>query len=92
MTELTTRVDQLSNRWEEEMKYERQRNDELSRILQRVVDIGLRGGWAEFEDAPIQIPRIQPQVSSNTQHTPVDAPDASSSSATISPDSSSTKS
>ncbi|KAK0473958.1 optic atrophy 3 protein-domain-containing protein [Armillaria novae-zelandiae] len=26
------------------------RNDELTRILERVVEIGLRGGWAEFED------------------------------------------
>lgn len=35
------------------------RNDELSRILERVVEIGLRGGWAEFQDTPLQIPRIK---------------------------------
>jgi hypothetical protein len=35
------------------------RNEELSRILLRVVDIGLRGGWAEFEDHPIQLPHLQ---------------------------------
>ncbi|KAF8256360.1 hypothetical protein EI94DRAFT_1767792 [Lactarius quietus] len=32
---------------------------ELARILDRVVEIGLRGGWAELQDTPLQIPRIQ---------------------------------
>ncbi|KAL1701099.1 optic atrophy 3 protein-domain-containing protein [Schizophyllum commune] len=40
--------------WEEE----RGRNDELTRILERVVEIGLRGGWAEFEGAPVKLPRV----------------------------------
>jgi len=35
------------------------RNDELARILERVVEIGLRGGWAEFQDTPLPLPRIQ---------------------------------
>lgn len=35
------------------------RNDELQRILERVVEIGLRGGWAEFQDSPVQLPRVQ---------------------------------
>ena len=35
------------------------RNDELGRILERVVEIGLRGGWAEFEETPLMLPRIQ---------------------------------
>jgi hypothetical protein len=35
------------------------RNNELSRILERIVEIGMRGGWAEFEATPLQIPRIQ---------------------------------
>ena len=35
------------------------RNDELTRILERVVELGLRSGWAEFEDTPLAIPRIQ---------------------------------
>jgi optic atrophy 3 protein len=33
------------------------RHEELSRILERVVEIGLRGGWAEFEQDPIKFPR-----------------------------------
>ncbi|KNZ77902.1 OPA3-like protein, partial [Termitomyces sp. J132] len=83
VTELTTRVTQLETRWEDEMQYEKQRNDELSRILQRIVEIGLRGGWAEFEETPLQIPRIQlnsTPVNKTSQHTPVDAPDTPSSS------------
>lgn len=35
------------------------RNDELGRILERVVEIGLRGGWAEFEETPLMLPRIR---------------------------------
>ncbi len=34
------------------------RHDELARILQRVVEIGLRGGWAEFEGTSLPLPRI----------------------------------
>jgi len=53
--ELTVRADEFEERWGEE----KQRNDELARILERVVEIGLRGGWAEFQDTPLQLPRIQ---------------------------------
>lgn len=35
------------------------RNDELGKILERVVGIGLRGGWAEFEETPLMLPRVQ---------------------------------
>ncbi|KAF9464521.1 optic atrophy 3 protein-domain-containing protein [Collybia nuda] len=59
VVELTTKVDSLSTRWETELREERQKNDELSRILQRVVEIGLRGGWLEFQDTPLQFPRIE---------------------------------
>jgi optic atrophy 3 protein len=41
------------------------RNDELTRILERIVEIGLRGGWAEFQDTPLRLPRIH--LSSSTQ-------------------------
>ncbi|KAF5311441.1 hypothetical protein D9611_011651 [Ephemerocybe angulata] len=55
MSDLKARMDALVDKWEEE----RQRNDELARILERVVEIGLRGGWAEFEGTPLQLPRVQ---------------------------------
>ncbi|KAG6888332.1 hypothetical protein C0992_008796 [Termitomyces sp. T32_za158] len=83
VTELTTRVKEIEARWEDEMQSEKQRNDELSRILQRIVEIGLRGGWAEFEETPLQIPRIQlnsTPVDKSSRHTPVDAPDTTNSS------------
>jgi len=35
------------------------RNDEMGQMLERVVEIGLRGGWAEFEGTPLMLPRIQ---------------------------------
>jgi hypothetical protein len=35
------------------------RHDELARILERVVEFGLRGGWAEFQDTPLRIPLVQ---------------------------------
>jgi hypothetical protein len=38
--------------------FKRFRNEELARVLTRIVDVGLRGGWAQFEDNPIQLPRI----------------------------------
>jgi len=57
--ELTTRVDGFAKQWEERLEEERQRNDELTRILERVVEIGLRGGWAEFKDTPLQFPLIR---------------------------------
>ncbi|KZT11164.1 OPA3-domain-containing protein [Laetiporus sulphureus 93-53] len=56
LTDKTQTLQQaLDERWEEE----KQRNDELARILERVVEIGLRGGWAEFEGTPLSLPRIQ---------------------------------
>ncbi|KAH9173069.1 OPA3-domain-containing protein [Lactarius sanguifluus] len=59
---LQVRVGELAERlerWEDTSAEERERSRELARILDRVVDIGLRGGWAELQDTPLQIPRIQ---------------------------------
>jgi uncharacterized coiled-coil protein SlyX len=51
------------------------RNQEISRILARIVDIGLRGGWAEFEDKPVPIPQGAPlQSSQHTSRVSSDAP------------------
>jgi hypothetical protein len=37
----------------------RTRNEDLTRLTQRIVEFGLRGGWAEFEGTPLQLPRLQ---------------------------------
>jgi len=59
VTELSARVDSLIDEREVEMREEKMRNEKLSRILEQVVEIGLRGGWGELQDTPLQIPRIQ---------------------------------
>ncbi|KAI1791599.1 OPA3-domain-containing protein [Ganoderma leucocontextum] len=55
---LNARLDTLARQQEERFAEESTRHDELARILQRVVEIGLRGGWAEFEGTPLPLPRI----------------------------------
>ncbi|KAF9228907.1 OPA3-domain-containing protein [Gyrodon lividus] len=44
---------------QEELEGERARNDDLARIVERMVEIGLRGGWAEFEGTPLKVPRVE---------------------------------
>jgi len=65
--ELQIRVRELNERlrtWEAAASEERQRHQELTRIMDRVVEIGLRGGaWAEVQnDTPLQRPRIQSDI------------------------------
>ncbi|OJA11912.1 hypothetical protein AZE42_06133 [Rhizopogon vesiculosus] len=63
--ELSTNVASLTERLERiqeslgDLDGERARNNELARIVERIVEIGLRGGWAEFEDTPLKIPRVE---------------------------------
>lgn len=73
--ELQVRVGELAarlERWEDASAEERERARELARILDRVVEIGLRGGWAELQDTPLQIPRIQLNIprSASTESEP----------------------
>ncbi|KAI6110308.1 optic atrophy 3 protein-domain-containing protein [Pisolithus croceorrhizus] len=71
LDELATSVSSLRDTVEQlrqtlqELEGERERNDELQRIVERVVEIGLRGGWVEFEDTPLKIPKadLTPQSS-----------------------------
>lgn len=58
--ELQVRVRELNERLRMAASEERQRHQELARIMDRVVEIGLRGGaWAELQnDTPLQPPRI----------------------------------
>jgi len=62
--ELHTRVRELDERlrtWEEAALEERQRHQELAHIVDRIVEIGLRGGaWAELQDDnSLQSPHVQ---------------------------------
>ncbi|KAF8608646.1 OPA3-domain-containing protein [Ceratobasidium sp. AG-I] len=58
--ELKTQMAAMGTGWEQRLEEEHSRNNELSRVLTRVVEIGLRGGWAEIVDqvdqAPFKIP------------------------------------
>ena len=62
--ELSTNVASLTERLERiqeslgDLDADRARTNEIARIVERVVEIGLRGGWAEFEDTPLKIPRV----------------------------------
>ncbi|KIY51488.1 OPA3-domain-containing protein [Fistulina hepatica ATCC 64428] len=58
---LTARVDVLSSTLQERLTYQEHRSDRLTRVLERVVNIGLRGGLTELENALIQLPRIPPE-------------------------------
>jgi len=68
LQELTTRVDGFAENYDDRWREEKLRNDELARILERVVEIGLRGGWTEFESTPLQLPRIQ--LAPHRSHSP----------------------
>jgi len=59
ITELSARVDSLVDGRETELQEEKTRNEKLARILEQVVEIGLRGGWEEFQDTPLKLPKIQ---------------------------------
>ncbi|KAF7362412.1 OPA3-domain-containing protein [Mycena venus] len=83
--ELTTQVSALSVNVEERLRGAEERNEELTRLTQRIVEFGLRGGWAEFEGTPLQLPRVQlvpPQ-----HNTRIDPPDSDSNSPPDSKDS-----
>ncbi|KAG8718941.1 hypothetical protein FRC08_004013 [Ceratobasidium sp. 394] len=55
--ELRSQMEAMGQGWEQALEDERSRNNELSRILTRVVEIGLRGGWAEVVDqTPLKVP------------------------------------
>lgn len=36
-------------------------NDELTRILNRVVDVGIRGGWSQLDDTPLREAKVRVQ-------------------------------
>ncbi|KAH6900868.1 optic atrophy 3 protein-domain-containing protein [Coprinopsis sp. MPI-PUGE-AT-0042] len=67
VSELTARVDSLAGKWDDDLREQRVRNDELARILER--------GWAEFQDEPVQIPRVQLGSGSRTLQSPTEEAD-----------------
>ncbi|KII89453.1 hypothetical protein PLICRDRAFT_109425 [Plicaturopsis crispa FD-325 SS-3] len=75
LKELNNKVEGFASAYAERLEEEKRRNDELARILERVVEIGLRGGWAEFQDTPLQLPRIQ-LAPSHSQTLSIDPPDS----------------
>ncbi|KAH8824450.1 optic atrophy 3 protein-domain-containing protein [Flagelloscypha sp. PMI_526] len=89
VVQIESKMDEIKQMYEAEVVETRRKNDELGRVLQRVVDIGLRGGWAEFEEKPLQLPLIElitpeqrKQISSSSSSpmsndTPDDSPTSS---------------
>ncbi|KAG8848140.1 hypothetical protein FRC20_002628 [Serendipita sp. 405] len=56
---MTVAIEHLDEHFQtigKELELERERTNELSNILLRVIDLGLKGNWAEFEKNPIQLP------------------------------------
>ncbi|KAF9441563.1 OPA3-domain-containing protein [Macrolepiota fuliginosa MF-IS2] len=47
VAELTDKVDGMEQRRGQEIEDIRERNDELTRVLERIIWIGLRGGWTD---------------------------------------------
>jgi len=71
LTELSTRVDNLSELVESELHGQQQKNDELAKILDRVLDIGLHGG--SLSQMPLRLKPV-PSTSSNTPKVATDTP------------------
>ncbi|KAF8635643.1 hypothetical protein AX15_000278 [Amanita polypyramis BW_CC] len=68
MTELSTRVDNLSASMELQLREQQQKNDELTKILGRVFEIGLHDSSLEFHETPLRLLSVSPTISgSNTQ-------------------------
>jgi hypothetical protein len=63
--ELSANVVSLTRRLERiqeslgDLDVECEQTNELVRVVERVVEIGLQGGRAEFEDAPLKDSRVQ---------------------------------
>jgi optic atrophy 3 protein len=50
------------------------RTQELIRILENVVEIGMRNGMAELQDTPLSVPRIQINHRREQSSSPLDTP------------------
>ncbi|VDB84540.1 unnamed protein product [Peniophora sp. CBMAI 1063] len=60
LDDLRVRLDSIEARaveWEERARVAQDRQDELTGILERIVTIGMRGGWLQLPDTPLAAPR-----------------------------------
>ncbi|KAF7294002.1 OPA3-domain-containing protein [Mycena kentingensis (nom. inval.)] len=74
VAELGARLDRLSETVEERMRSMEEGNDQVRRTMDRIVEIGLRGGWAEFEGTPLQLPRMLPPQKNDSPRIETDKP------------------
>ncbi|KXN91928.1 OPA3-like protein, partial [Leucoagaricus sp. SymC.cos] len=47
VTQLKDRTEGLEKKWSSEIEELKERNDELTKVLERIIWIGLRGGWTD---------------------------------------------
>ncbi|KAJ7935310.1 optic atrophy 3 protein-domain-containing protein [Mycena leptocephala] len=59
IADLSAKVDGIAGSVEERVRGLEERNEDLTRLTQRIVEFGLRGGWAEFEGTPLQLPAFR---------------------------------
>ncbi|KAI0035001.1 OPA3-domain-containing protein [Vararia minispora EC-137] len=60
--ELSGRIGMLEAQardWAQRFEEAGARQEELTRVLERVVEIGLRGGWIELQDTPLRVPKLE---------------------------------
>ncbi|KAJ3569990.1 hypothetical protein NP233_g4694 [Leucocoprinus birnbaumii] len=55
VSELTERTSGLERKWDSEIEALRERNDELTRVMERIIWIGLRGGWTDVHNEKWQV-------------------------------------
>ncbi|KAH8101981.1 OPA3-domain-containing protein [Phellopilus nigrolimitatus] len=67
-------VKELEARFEERWAAEKQRNDDLNRVLSRIIDVGLQGGWAELEDTPLRLPKVNVDPPTTEEEPPRSGP------------------
>jgi len=61
VSQLEESLTSVGKTFEERIREEQGRSDELARILENIVNIGLRGGWVAFQNTPFRIPQIEVQ-------------------------------
>ncbi|KAF8910501.1 optic atrophy 3 protein-domain-containing protein [Gymnopilus junonius] len=66
---LTTRVDELVRQWEDEKDLQRERYNDLARILEKVIENGMNEQAQDVTDMPVHLPRIKlaPPLGDNSQ-------------------------